>query len=61
MRKIKVLQFTYDQVSKGEIEEKINNTIEDLTKENKKIVTINTETFGFSPAILLYNIIYEEM
>jgi len=60
MRKIKVVQFTYDQVRESVVEPTVNEAIERLSKENKKIVTITTETFGFSPTILLYNIVYEE-
>lgn len=58
MRKIKVIKITVSEI--GEAEKKVNDEIEKLAGEGKRVVSIVTDTFGVSPMYLIYTVIYEE-
>jgi hypothetical protein len=58
VRKVKTVSFTFGEVSN--IEERVNRAVEELAAENKKVVSITTNSFGLSPMTLIYTIIYEE-
>ncbi len=59
MRKIRTVQFTYDDVSNRRVDERVNAEIDAIAKDGGKVVSVTVNSFGFSPTLLIYTIIFE--
>lgn len=63
-RKVAILRFTYNDFSKRQgafVEDAINTKIEDLLRNGKKVVSIQSQTMGLSPIYMIYTIVYEDV
>ncbi len=59
-RKIKCVRFTMQhKLPEKEVEDKVNNAIDELVAQGKKIVSITHYTVQSSPIVVMYNIVYE--
>ncbi len=58
VKKIKVLKYTYDEVSKKGFEDKLNKELLELQKDGREIITSFVNSLGLSPVLLIYTITY---
>ena len=56
-RFVRTVRFFYNEVK--HIDERVNKEIKGLAEKGGTVISINNITFGLSPALLIYTIIYE--
>lgn len=58
-RHIKVVRLTYNNFANESAETIVNETIDQLAAEGKRVVSVITDSVGISPQFFIYTIIYE--
>lgn len=58
-RHIKVVKLTYNNFANESAETIVNETIDQLAAEGKRVVSVITDCVGISPQFFVYTIIYE--